>query len=326
MKPRVLVSKHVFSEAIDLLSEHAEVDYHDSNDGMPADELRRRVSGCRGLVCQLTDRIDGALFDAAPDLAVVSNVAVGFDNIDVPAATKRGILVSNTPEVLTDTTADFAFALMLATARRIPEGERFLRAGRWRQWEIDMFCGLDVHHRTLGLFGIGRIGQAVARRARGFDMRVLYNDVQRLEPALEKELGIEYAEKGSVLRESDFISLHVPLLPATRHLVGRDELRAMKKTAILVNTARGPIVDEAALADALAAGEIAAAGLDVFEREPEVHEALLGLDNAVLVPHIASASVATRTRMCTLAAENCIAVLTGGRPPTPLNPEVLGAA
>jgi lactate dehydrogenase-like 2-hydroxyacid dehydrogenase len=256
-------------------------------------------------------------------LKIISNVAVGFDNIDVAAAAERGIQVTNTPDVLTDTTADFAFALLMATARRVVESDRYLRAGRWDQWQIDLLVGHDIHHATLGIFGIGRIGRAVARRGRGFDMRVLYHDAFRLDAEPEKELGVEYVDADTLLREADFISLHVPLLPETRKLIGAAQFKAMKKTAILINTSRGPVVDETALAEALIAGEIAGAGIDVFEREPAVEPRLLKLENAVLTPHIASASVATRRRMCTLAAENVIAGLEGRRPPNLVNSGLL---
>jgi len=249
-------------------------------------------------------------------------VAVGFDNIDVPAATRKGILVSNTPDVLTDTTADFAFALLLAAARRVVEGHQYLHAGLWRKWAIDLLVGQDVHHRTLGIFGMGRIGQAVARRARGFSMRVLYHDPVRAPEALERELQLELVSKDQLLRESDFVSLHVPLSDSTRKLMGEPELKLMKKTAILVNTSRGPVADEAAVARALEEGWIAGAGLDVFEKEPTVHPALLKLTNVVLAPHIASASVDTRREMSMLAARNAVEALEGRRPPTLLNPQL----
>ncbi len=282
-----------------------------------------RARGKAGIVSQLTDRFDAGVLAQLAGVRVLSNVAVGFDNIDVPAATRHGILVTNTPDVLTDTTADLAWALMLAAARRIGEAERFLHSGQWTKWRIDLLVGQDIHHRTLGIFGMGRIGQAVAKRALGFAMRVIYHDARRAPEDLERDLGLEFVSAEEVLRESDFISLHVPLMPETRHLIGEGQLRMMKPTAVLVNTSRGPVIDEAALAQALEQRVIAAAGLDVFEREPHVDPLLLKLDNAVLVPHIGSASVETRRRMCTLAAENCMAALAGHRPPNLLNPEVL---
>jgi lactate dehydrogenase-like 2-hydroxyacid dehydrogenase len=249
-------------------------------------------------------------------------VAVGYDNIDVPAATFKGILVSNTPDVLTDTTADHAFALLLAAARRIVEAHAFVHSGQWKKWTIDLLAGHDVHHKTLGIFGMGRIGQAVARRGRGFSMSVLYHDTRRAPEAVERELGLEFVPKETLLRESDFVSLHVPLLETTRKYIGAPELRIMKKTAILVNTSRGPVVDEAALAEALGDKVIAAAGLDVFEKEPQVNPLLLKLQNVVLAPHIASASFDTRLKMSMMAAQNAAAAIQGHRPPNLLNPEI----
>jgi len=274
------------------------------------------------VVSQLTDKFPAAVIDQLEGVRVIANVAVGFDNIDVAAATRRGILVTNTPDVLTDTTADFAFALLMAAARRVVEGHQFLLAGEWNKWRIDLLVGQDVHHRTLGLFGMGRIGQAVARRGSGFSMRILYHDAVRAPEAIERELGAEFVSAETLLRESDFVSLHVPLLPHTRHMISGPQLRTMKPTAILVNTSRGPVVDEAALAEALEKHVIAGAGLDVFENEPQVHPGLLKLENVVLEPHIASASVDTRKKMSMLAAENAVAALEGKRPPTLLNAEV----
>ncbi len=323
MNNRILISRHVFPEAIDILEAAGDLQYNDSSDGLSAEELRAAVRDKQALVCQLTDRIDAALMDAGKELRVISNVAVGFDNIDIPAATERGIVVTNTPGVLTDTTADLAFTLMVAAARRICEADRFLRAGRWQQWEIDMMTGHDIHGHTLGIFGLGRIGQGMARRAGGFDMRVIYHDVERATPEQEREWGIEFVDRDTLFQDSDFLSIHVPLNEHTRHAVGKDEFALMKPTAVLVNTSRGPVVDEKALADALEQGQIASTGLDVFEAEPLVEPRLLELENIVVVPHIGSASIKTRTRMCTMAAENTAAVLSGQRPPNPVNPEVL---
>ncbi len=323
MRRTVLISKHIYQEAVDHLIARVDVDYNDSDESLPAEELRTRVAGKDGLVCQLTDRIGPSLLDSAEGLRVVSNVAVGFDNIDVSAATQRGIIVTNTPGVLTDTTADLAFALILGAGRRLGEAERYLRAGRFNQWRINLLTGWDIWGATLGIFGLGRIGQAVARRGRGFNMRLLYYDPYRQSEEVEQALGVEYASKREVLRQADFVTLHCALTPDTHHLIGPEELGLMKPTAVLVNTSRGPVVDEAALADALQSGGIAAAGLDVFEHEPAVHPKLLTLENALIVPHIASASVATRTRMCCMAAENMIAGLQGQRPPNIVNPEVL---
>jgi lactate dehydrogenase-like 2-hydroxyacid dehydrogenase len=326
MKPAVLVTKRVFPEAIALLREHTEVDYVDSDDGLPPEALAARCRGKQGIVSQLTDKFSAGVIDGLDGVRVIANVAVGFDNVDLASATRRGILVTNTPDVLTDTTADLAFALLLAAARRVVEGHAFVHSGKWRRWTIDLLAGHDVHHRTLGIFGMGRIGQAVVRRASGFSMRVLYHDARRAPEALERELGLEFADKDHLLAESDFVSLHVPLNDSTRKLIGAAELRKMKPTAILVNTSRGPVVDEAALAEALSERVIAAAGLDVFESEPQVHPLLLKLENVVLAPHIGSASVDTRRRMSLLAAENALAALSGQRPPNLLNPEALATS
>ncbi|MFN7994629.1 MAG: D-glycerate dehydrogenase [Bryobacteraceae bacterium] len=321
MKPPVLVTKRIYPEAIALLEQHAEVDYADSDDGLSAEELAARVRGKKGIVSQLTDKFNAEVIAKLDGVRIISNVAVGFDNIDVPAASRAGILVTNTPEVLTDTTADFAFALMLAAARRVVEGHHYLHSGQWTKWRIDLLVGQDIHHRTMGIFGMGRIGQAMARRAAGFSMRILYHDAMRAPEILENELGLEFVSAEQLLREADFVSLHVPLLPGTRRMIGVEQFRMMKPTAILVNTSRGPVVDEAALAEALAQRVIAGAGIDVFENEPHVHPGLLKLDNVVLAPHIASASVDTRKRMSTLAVENAVAGLEGRRPPNLLNPE-----
>jgi|SRR5579859_6279029 len=322
MKPVVLVTKRIYPEAIAFLKEHVEVDYADSDDGLSAAELLARIRGKQGIVSQLTDKFSAAVIDQLDGVRIIANVAVGFDNIDVAAATRHGILVTNTPDVLTDTTADFAFALLMAAARRIVEGHQFLHAGKWSKWRIDLLVGQDVHHRTLGLFGMGRIGQAMARRGRGFSMRILYHDAVRAPEAIERELGAEFVSAETLLGGSDFVSLHVPLLPHTRHMISGPQLRMMKPTAILVNTSRGPVVDEAALAEALEKRVIAGAGLDVFENEPQVHSGLLKLENVVLEPHIASASVDTRKKMSMLAAENAVAALEGRRPVTLLNAEV----
>ena len=326
MKPSVLVTKRIYPEAIDYLAQHAEVDYVDNDDGLSPAELEQRVRDKQAVVSQLTDKFTPEIIDSLEGIRVISNVAVGFDNIDIPAATRRGILVTNTPDVLTETTADFAFALLLAAARRVVEGHQFVHSGTWRHWAIDLLVGHDVHHRTLGIFGMGRIGQAMARRGRGFSMRILYHDALRAPDALERELVLEFASKDQLLRESDFVTLHVPLLDATRKLIGDPELRLMKKTAILVNTARGPVVDEAALAHALSEGRLAGAGLDVFDREPQVHPRLLRLSNVVLAPHIASASVDTRREMSMMAARNAIAALEGRRPENLLNAEAWNSA
>jgi glyoxylate reductase len=321
MKPAVLVTKRIYPEAIEFLKQHAEVDYAESDDGLSAAQLLERIRGKPAVVSQLTDKFTAEVIDQLQGVRIIANVAVGFDNIDVGAATRRGILVTNTPDVLTDTTADFAFALLMAAARRVVEGHQFLHAGKWNKWRIDLLVGQDVHHRTLGIFGMGRIGQAMARRGSGFSMRVIYHDAVRAPEAIERELGVEFVSAEKLLRESDFISLHVPLLPHTRHMIGAGQFQMMKSTAILVNTSRGPVVDEAALAEALEKRVIAGAGIDVFENEPQVHPTLLKLHNVVLEPHIASASVDTRKKMSMLAAANAVAALEGRRPATLLNPE-----
>jgi len=322
MKPAVLVTKRIYPEAIEYLHEHAEVDYAATDDGLPAEELLKRIRGKQAVVSQLTDKFSAPVLDQLDGVRIIANVAVGFDNIDVAAATRRKILVTNTPDVLTDTTADFAFALLMAAARRVVEGHRFVHSGKWTKWRIDLLVGQDVHHRTLGIFGMGRIGQAVARRGRGFDMRILYHDAVRAPEAVERELGAEFVSAERLLRESDFVSLHVPLLAETRHMMGAEQFRIMKPTAILVNTSRGPVVDEAALGAALEEGVIAGAGIDVFENEPRVHPTLLRLDNVVLAPHIASASVDTRRKMSMMAVENAVAALEGRRPANLVNREL----
>ena len=290
-----------------------------------AEELAERLADRDGVLCQLTDRMDAALMEKAPSLRVIANIAVGYDNVDVASATRHGILVTNTPGVLTETTADFTFALLLAAARRVVEADRFVRAGQWKQWKLDLLLGKDVSLGSLGIIGLGRIGRAVARRARGFDMNVLYWQPRRADPEVEQQLSVRWVPQETLLREADFITLHVPLKPETHHLIGAAEFRQMKPTAILINTARGPVVDEEALAEALQQGRIRGAGLDVFEREPQVHPTLLTLPNVVLAPHIASASEATRRRMAEMAAGNLLAALRGDVPPNLVNPEALRA-
>jgi glyoxylate reductase len=276
-----------------------------------------------GLLPLLTERIDGELMDAGERLKVVSNYAVGFNNIDTEAATERGIYVTNTPGILTDTTADAAFSLLMAIARRIPEADRHIRAKGWiHAWGPRMYIGSDIHGKTLGILGMGRIGSAITKRAKGFDMNVVYHDVYRRED-LEEEMGITYMSKDEVIRSADFLSLHVPLTPETHHMISVEELVSMKNTAFLINTSRGPVVDEKALADALKDGVIAGAGLDVFETEPVSHDSpLLELDNIVLTPHLASGSIETRTKMATTAATNLVSVLQGRVPPNLVNLEV----
>src|ERR687893_1338739 len=281
-------------------------------------DLLEAARGAEGVLSTVTEKIDGEFMDAAGGgLKVVANMAVGYDNVDVQAANERGIVVTNTPGVLDETTADVAFMLLLAAARRLGESERVLRAGKWEWWGPKLFMGPDVWGKKLGIIGLGRIGQAVARRARGFDMEILYHNRSRREEA-EEELGASYLELDELLETADFITLHTPLTDETRHLIDAPALERMKPEAVLVNTSRGPVVDEAALADALAEGRIFAAGLDVYEEEPHVHPKLLELQNVVLAPHIGSASVETRDRMAALAAENIVAVLSGDEPKTPV--------
>ncbi|HEY3443722.1 MAG TPA: D-glycerate dehydrogenase [Paludibaculum sp.] len=323
-KARILITKRVYPEAVALLQENFEVDYEGTDAGLTTAQLIERAKGCQAVVSQLTDKLPAEVTAQLEGVKIIANVAVGYDNIDVPAATARGILVTNTPGVLTETTADFAFSLLMSAARRIPEAHAFVHSGEWKTWLIDLLAGQDIFGATLGIFGMGRIGMAVARRARGFGMRILYCDAQVAPAALEAELGLERVSKAELLALADFVSLHVPLTPETRHFIGAPELALMKPTAVLINTSRGPVVDEAALADALEQRQIWAAGLDVFEQEPAVCAKLLTLQNVVLAPHIASASVATRRRMSMMAAENAAAALDGRRPPNVLNPEVLG--
>jgi glyoxylate reductase len=320
-KPRVLVTRHVYPAAISILQEHCIVDYKDTYDVMDAALLQKRLQLADGVVCQLTDPLTAEVIRSAPKLKVISQIAVGHDNIDIAAAHARGIVVTNTPGVLTEATADLTFALLLATARRLPTAERFLRQGEWKRWDVDLLCGADVHGRTLGLVGFGRIGQAVAKRALGFGMRVLYSARNDAPPDVADALQATRLPLDAVLRESDFVSLHVPLRAETRHLIGVEQLCQMKRSAFLINTARGPVVDEAALVAALEEGLIAGAGLDVFEHEPQVHPGLLALPNVVLLPHVGSAVTSVRSLMCALAASDCAAVLTGE---APKHPVVLG--
>jgi len=326
-RPRVLVTIPMFAEVLAHLGQQFEVDAPCGTanhiDWTP-DTLAARAQGAAGLLVAGSPRIDATLLAAVPSLRAVCSMAVGYNNIDLPACTAAGVLVSNAPDVLTETTADFGFALMMATARRIAESEHFLRAGRWTHWAYDMFAGADVHGATLGVLGMGRIGQAIARRgALGFGMPVLYHNRSRLDGAIEQQLGARWVDKAALLREADHLVIVVPYSPASHHLVAAADLALMKPTATLTNIARGGVVDDAALAQALRERRIAAAGLDVFEGEPAVHPDLLTVPNVVLTPHIASASLRTRRAMADLAATNLLAALGGGRPPTALNPQVL---
>jgi|SRR5579859_957171 len=320
-RPPVLVTRRLPAEALARIEAQCDMTLYDGEGAMARDQLLRAVAGKAGAITLLTDRVDDDFLDAAgPQLKIVANYAVGFDNIDVEACTRHGVLASNTPEVLTETTADTAFALMMAAARRIAEGDRFLRSRAPWTWGPLMMLGQDVHHKTLGVVGFGRIGQALARRARGFAMRVLYHDVYQPPADVAQKLGAEYRKLEDLLRESDFVSLHTNLTPRTRHLINAERLAIMKPTAVLVNTSRGPVIDEQALAQALSEGQLFAAGLDVFEREPDVHPSLLACENAVLIPHLGSATVQTRLAMANLAVDNLLAGLHDGHPPTLLNP------
>ena len=316
MSRRVLVTREIPTAGLRLLEDF---DLTILSERPPErGELLEAAKGASGILATLTEQVDAELMQAAgEDLKVIANMAVGYDNVDLEAARERGVVITNTPEVLDETTADTAFMLLLAAARRLGEGERIVRSGRWEAWGPKMLIGPDVWGKTLGIVGFGRIGQAMARRARGFDMEVFYTARSHKEDA-KNELGARYAELDELLQTSDFVSLHTPLTEETRHLIGAGELKKMKPESVLVNTSRGPIVDEGALADALAQGRIFAAGLDVYEEEPEVHPRLLELENVVLAPHIGSASIETRDKMATLAAENISAVLRGEKPKTPV--------
>ncbi|TMD92388.1 MAG: D-glycerate dehydrogenase [Chloroflexi bacterium] len=320
-KPRILLMHPILDPGPAILAEAAEVVEYSLD--LPLDEayIRQAAEGCVGIVSQLMDPIrDGVL--STPGLKIVSNVAVGFDNIDLPAATAHKVMVTNTPGVLDDATSDFAFTLLMATARRVVEADYFARSGKFKGWAIDMMLGADVFNATLGIVGIGRIGRGMAHRAKGFNMRVLYYDPQGLPPDAEQQLGATRVELPRLLAESDFVSVHVPLTPETQHLLSTPQFGQMKKTAILINTSRGPVIDEAALVEALTSKKIAGAGLDVYEREPAIHPGLIPLPNVVLAPHIASATVRTRSEMSAMAARNMATAVRGGRPPNLLNPEV----
>jgi glyoxylate reductase len=322
-RPRVYVTRKLPEQGLALINDYCDATIWEDELPPLRETILRETRDADGLVSLLTDKIDGELLDACPKLRVVSNMAVGFDNIDVPAATARGVLAGNTPGVLTETTADLAWALLMASARRVAEGDRYVRAGRWRTWGPQLLLGGDVHGATLGIVGFGRIGQAVARRAAGFGMTVLYWDRAPVPREQERELNATYADLDGLLARSDLVTLHVSLNDETRHLIDAAALARMKPSAVLVNTSRGPVVDQAALADALANGTIAAAGLDVTDPEPiPMDDPLLRLDNCLIVPHIASASHATRGKMAEMAAANLLAGLRGERLPNPVNPEV----
>jgi glyoxylate reductase len=325
--PRIFVSRRIPDAGLKILKDtfgEGSVDVYPSDDMIPRKDLLSKVRGVDAIFLILTETMDAEVFDAAGDqLKIVANMAVGFNNIDVAEATKRGIPISNTPGVLTETTADLTFALLLAAARRIPESEVFLRDGQWKGWGPLQFLGTDVHGKTLGIFGMGRIGQAVALRAKGFGMPILYTNRNRLDSALETELNATYVDKATLLKESDFISIHCPFNDETKHAFKTEDFAAMKDSAYLVNTSRGPVVDEAALVQALNNKTIRGAALDVFEEEPKLTRGLDQCPNAVIIPHLGSATLETRGKMASIAAENIVARLNGETPPNCVNPEVL---
>jgi glyoxylate reductase len=322
MKPIVLITRPVQQAAIDEVAKHCEVRVHAVDEPMSPDVLAKAMRDVDAVMpCGL--KVSREAIEGATKLRVVANIGAGYDNIDVEACTRRRILVTNTPDVLTESTADLAFALTLAVARRVVEGDHFVRHENWPHWQWNFMWGSEMNGKTLGLYGFGRIGQAMARRGRGFSMRILYHSRNRAPAKVEKELAAQWVDRETLMRESDFLSLHVPLTPETRHSVGRREFLLMKPTAYVINTARGPVMDEEALVQTLQAGKLAGAGLDVYEQEPKVHPALIAMKNVVLLPHIGSATADTRLHMALLASVNLLAALDGKRPPNLLNPEVL---
>ncbi len=322
-KKKILVTRQAFPEIIDWLRERFEVEHNQETDEQwSQDEFRRRLAGMDGALTAGNDRVDAPLLDALPQLRAVCNMTVGFNNFNLADMTSRGVIATNTSGTLDETTADMAWALMLAAARRVTESERWLRAGHWKGWKNSQFLGQDVHGATLGIVGMGNIGRAVARRARGFSMKVIYNNRNRVSPEIERELGVSYMGLDELLAQSDFVSVHVPYYPEAHHLIDARRIALLKPTAIVVNTARGGIIDDAALIEALKAGRIAGAGLDVFEGEPAFNPGFTSLDNVALAPHIGSATRATRMRMWKLGADNLVSALAGERPPNLLNPDV----
>ena len=324
-KPKVFATHGLFEDAREILEVACDVEYWSQPERPPREEVLRRVKDKEGLICLLTEKVNEELLRNARKLRIAANVAVGFDNIDVTACTKRGVVATNTPGVLDETTADFAWTLLMAVARRLGEGEQLARSGNWRGWDLDQLCGADVWGKTLGIVGFGRIGRAVARRAQGFQMKVIYTDAVRAAQDVEKAANAEYRDLNALLAESDFISIHVPLLSETRGLFDGPKFFRMKPTAYLINTSRGPVVDEAALVAALEGNKIAGAALDVYENEPFIHPGLKR-NNVVLAPHLASASIETRTRMAVMAANNVVALFKGQRPANMLNPDILKRA
>jgi glyoxylate reductase len=323
LRPKVLITRPIQQSVIDNISRYCDVQVHRVDEPMSPEVLLSAVREVNGVMAAGV-QIGPKIIDAAPRLTVIANVAVGYDNIDIEGCNRRRILVTNTPGVLTEATADLAFALLLAAGRRVAEGDRYVRNGHWKQWQWNFLWGTEMQGKTLGLYGFGRIAQATARRARGFLMRILYHARHRVDASTEEELNAQFVDRETLLRHSDFLSLHVPLTSDTRHFIGASAFALMKPGAILINTARGPIIDEEALVQALGAGRLAGAGLDVFESEPRVHPALMTMDNVTLSPHVGSATSETRLRMATMAAENLLAALRGDRPPQLVNPEVFG--
>jgi len=321
-KPKVFATHQLFDEARQILDAACDMEYWTNDERPPREEVLRRVKDKEGLVCLLTEKVNDELLRVAPKLRIAANVAVGYDNIDVDACTKRGVVATNTPGVLDETTADFAWTLMMAVARRLAEGEQLARSGTWKGWNLDQLCGADIWGKTLGLVGFGRIGRAVARRALGFHMKVIYTDAVKAPAEVAKSLNVEYRDMNALLAESDFISLHVPLIPETRGLFDSPKFYRMKPTAFLINTSRGPVVEESALVAALDAKKIAGAALDVYENEPFIHPGLKR-PNVVLAPHLASASLETRTKMAVMAATNVVGLFQGQMPPNMINPAVL---
>jgi len=322
MKPKILVTREVFDDVLDYLRQHFEVTSNQDDVQLDPERLAGLAADKDGLMTALTERVDEALLSRGPKIKAVCNIAVGYNNIDVAACTRRGVMVTNTPGVLDESTADLAWALILATARRVTEAEAYLRNGEWKRWYLKQMLGADVHGATLGIIGMGRIGQAVARRAAGFEMKVIYHNRSRLDPKTEDRIGATYTNKEQLLEQSDFVVLQVPYSAATHHLISEADLKRMKPTAILVNTARGGVVDDAALVKALKDGTIRAAGLDVFENEPALNPGFLDLRNVVLLPHIGSSTESTRRAMAMTAARNLVAALTGGSPPNLVNAEL----
>ena len=319
MKPRVLVTREIFPETLDYLREHLDVEDNQSDEMMSAETLAAKLAGKAGVMSSGSDKVDAALLAKAPELKAVCNIGVGYNNVDVNAATQHKIMVTNTPGVLDETVADTAFAYVLATAKRMTESEQFLRNGEWKKNSLTLMLGRDVHHATLGIVGMGRIGQAVARRARGFDMNVIYYNRNRVTPDIERECSAAYVSKPDLMKQADFIVLLVPYTPENHHLIGAAEIALMKSDAVLINIARGGIVDEVALIDALKQRKIFGAGVDVFENEPNFRKEFLELSNVVLLPHLGSASGNTRRAMADLAAKNLVAALTTGKPPNQVN-------